>query len=97
MSSGGRRATTDDAGQPLPFRQRVVKPVPYYPSETWPQDLIPTAQRVFDEWNESFQEGIRSIRRIECQEAGEADCSRYATETHQVSFAQGETLSQGDT
>ncbi|MBK7862007.1 MAG: hypothetical protein IPJ65_25990 [Archangiaceae bacterium] len=71
-------------GKPLPFRQRTLKPLTFYLAAGWPAELKGAAARALANWNSAFEEGLRSIRRIECQEAGESGCDRYLTEAHQV-------------
>lgn len=59
----------------IPFRQREVRPVTYYLSERFPEDLIPDAERVVDEWNDVFVETVKSMRENECLTDGGSDCA----------------------
>ena len=50
----------DEAGRPIaiPIPNRTPKPIVYYVSTTLPEDLWPSAEKVADDWNESFRRTV---------------------------------------
>ena len=54
----------------IPFREREVRPIVYHLSRNFPEDLIPAAQHLSDQWNGAFVETVSSLRELECLDAG---------------------------
>ncbi|MGE3635030.1 MAG: zinc-dependent metalloprotease, partial [Sandaracinaceae bacterium] len=57
----------------IPLRERVPKPIVYYLSERFPEDLHQTADAVIAEWNDVFEETVGSMRVNECLAEGLTD------------------------
>ncbi len=51
----------------MPFRQRQVRPIPYFESENYPSYMEPVTEQVVTEWNSAFTEAVTSARRHECE------------------------------
>jgi hypothetical protein len=58
----------------IAYRDREVKPIVYYASLGFPEDLLQTAEGMVDEWNETFVETVGSLRVNECISRGDSDC-----------------------
>lgn len=69
------RAKRESSGKcTIPFREREIRPIAYYLSEGFPEDLEPDAQAMADEWNSALQATVGSLRAIECQENDGGNC-----------------------
>jgi hypothetical protein len=51
----------DDQGQVLPYAERGVRPIVYYLSPDFPEELVPGAQKAVDAWNESFRRTVGTL------------------------------------
>lgn len=63
----------------IPYRERTVRPITYYLSANFPEDLDAAAQDLSDQWNLAFRDTVASLREIECQENG-GDAGSCASE-----------------
>lgn len=76
------RRTTDEAGHlegacTIPYRDREVRPMTYYTSSNFPEELVPDARHFAAEWNGAFEETVDSLRENEClRTGGEPDSCR---------------------
>ena len=50
----------------IPLRDRAVRPIPYYLSKNFPEDLEPDAEHLESEWNAAFSQTVSSAREQEC-------------------------------
>jgi hypothetical protein len=48
-------------GQPLPYKDRQVRPIVYYLSPEFPEELMPAVDRMTDEWNAAFRDTVRTL------------------------------------
>lgn len=51
----------DDAGKALPYAERGTRPIVYYLSPDFPDELVPAAQKAVDAWNESFRQTVGTL------------------------------------
>jgi len=63
----------------IPYRERAVKPVAYYLSENYPEDLEPEAAHVASEWNRAFVDTVASLRENECAAHDGENCAAERT------------------
>jgi hypothetical protein len=52
---------------PIPYRQRKVRPIVYYLSPNFPEELKETAYKVGESWNEAFKEVVATLRLLEAR------------------------------
>ncbi len=73
----------------IPFRDRGIRPIVYYTSSNFPEDLRPDAEAFAADWNSAFVDTVASLRENECLADGgnSADCaSQRAREDAQHLF-----------
>lgn len=58
----------------IPYRDRDVRPIVYYTTENFPEDLVPDAEHFVEEWNQAFIQTVDGLREQECIAAGDAGC-----------------------
>lgn len=65
----------------IPYVDREIRPVVYYTSTNFPDDLLPDAQAFADDWNSAFVDTVASLRENECLAGGgaAADCAMQRT------------------
>lgn len=63
----------------IPYRDREVRPIVYYTTNNFPEDLFPDAQHFAEGWNETFLETIGGLRENECNSNGGTDCASERT------------------
>ena len=54
-----------DDGTRIPYAERETKPVVYYTSAGFPENLRPSAQRFVDQWDIAFRQTVASLRGLE--------------------------------
>lgn len=100
LDYGRARRSFDAAGLvgacTIPYRDREVRPVVYYTTESFPDDLVPDAQHLAESWNEAFVETVGSLRALECEANGGTDCDAERTRTTQVYAICGSPVVEGD-
>ncbi len=70
----------DDAGNPIPYENREVKPIIYYLNADYPEDLKEVALQMGKDWNEPFADTYRFLTRgkeppVQIFEVRENDCN----------------------
>src|SRR5690606_18976105 len=70
----------DEAGEPLPYREREVRPVVFYLSENFPEDLKDEIARSLESWDAILVDVVRDLRAWECRDAGGDAASCVAEE-----------------
>ena len=86
--------TTDSTGRlqgscTIPFRDREIRPIAYYTTSNFPEDLDADADHLTDQWNTAFVDTVSSLRELECQQTGgdaEACAAERTREDHQRIF-----------
>jgi hypothetical protein len=69
------RAKRENQGRcTVPYREREIRPIAYHLSEGFPEDLIPDAQAMADDWNRALKETVGSLRALECEDVGAGNC-----------------------
>ncbi len=63
----------------IPYRDREVRPIVYYTSSNFPEDLVPDAAAFTADWNSAFVDTVGSLREIECNTYGGTDCAAQRT------------------
>ncbi|MGE0790957.1 MAG: zinc-dependent metalloprotease [Sandaracinaceae bacterium] len=59
----------------IAFRDREIRPVVYYLSENYPEELLPEMRELESNWNRAFVETVSSLRENECAAHGGSDCA----------------------
>lgn len=67
------RESFDDAGSPIPFREREVRPILFHVSEDFPDDVLAAAVAAAEEWDAVLRDTIVDLRRWECLEESGGD------------------------
>lgn len=80
----------------IPYRDREVRPVVYYTTANFPEDLAPDAQNFAAGWNEAFVGTIGGLREQECLANGGTDCAAEATRTTQAYAVCRSPVVEGD-
>ncbi len=62
----------DDQGHPIviPLPEREPKPVVYFVSETMPEEMVPWAQKVADEWDRAFRYAVAAAKGVDIPKEG---------------------------
>lgn len=68
----------------IPFRDREVRPVVYHTTANWPEDLLPEAMVVQEEYSAAFREVVASLRETECRQYGGSNCEAERTREDQA-------------
>ncbi|MBN2358856.1 MAG: hypothetical protein JXR83_05340 [Deltaproteobacteria bacterium] len=79
----------DEQGNPIPYRDRVLRPIVYYVNGDFPVELVDETQRAIDQWDVPFRTMVRELRQWECVDAGEGDlaaCDRDEYEPERVVY-----------
>lgn len=63
----------------IPYRERAVRPIVYYTSSNFPEDLRPDVDHFAAEWNSAFVDTVGSLRQLECERAGAENCDAERT------------------
>lgn len=83
LDYGRARRSYDAAGLvgacTIPYRDREVRPIAYYTTESFPEDLYADAEHFAEGWNESFLATIGGLRETECLANGGTDCASERT------------------
>lgn len=82
-----RRLLTDDGriqgACTKPFRDRTVQPIVYHLTPNWPEELLPEAMTVQEQYSAAFREVVASLRENECREFGGSNCEAQRTREDQ--------------
>lgn len=52
----------DDAGRPIPLRDRTVQPLVYYLNADFPEDLYGAVAEIERQWNRAFQRTVAAVK-----------------------------------
>ena len=66
----------DLSGAMIPYEEREVKPVVYYGNVDFPEEIIPSAQKMADQWNVPFTETVAYLQGYKTAD-GKADITAW--------------------